>query len=267
MSEVWAEVGDRVFVRRYPFFDQNIGLVVGEGACAVVDTRSTLRQARELQDEIRLVTRDPWTVFNTHHHFDHTFGNAAFLPGVIWGHERCAAAVLRWGEEARRRAAREIPELAEDLAEVPIVPPALTMADAAQLQVGGRTIELRHLGRGHTDNDIVVLVPDAGVLFAGDLVEEGAPPFFGDAFPLDWGDTDARLLALATGPVVPGHGTVVGRAFVDRQGGEIAAAAAVATRAHRAGLPAEAARVEIAFPEASAADLARRAYAQLDGKI
>src|SRR4030042_1829872 len=70
---------------------------------------------------------------------------------------------------------------------------------------------------GHTTNDIVVVVPDAGVLFAGDLIEESSPPYFQDSYPLEWPDTVVALLEMAQGPVVPGHGAVVDRAFVAAQ--------------------------------------------------
>ena len=53
VSTVWTEVGDRVFVRRYRFYDQDIVAVVGGGAALVVDTRSTLVQAREILDDLR----------------------------------------------------------------------------------------------------------------------------------------------------------------------------------------------------------------------
>ena len=46
----WVEIGDRVFVRRYAFYDQNIGVVLGGGEALVIDTRSTHVQAREILD-------------------------------------------------------------------------------------------------------------------------------------------------------------------------------------------------------------------------
>ena len=55
-------------------------------------------------------------------------------------------------------------------------------------------IRLAYLGRGHTDNDIVVSIPDADVLCAGDLLENGAPPWFGDGYPMDWPATVERIL-------------------------------------------------------------------------
>jgi glyoxylase-like metal-dependent hydrolase (beta-lactamase superfamily II) len=84
----WREVADRVFVRRYSDFNVTIGLIVGEHDSLVVDTRGSERQGRELMDEIRWITRTPLRVVNTHHHFDHSFGNRVFVPAEIWGHER-----------------------------------------------------------------------------------------------------------------------------------------------------------------------------------
>jgi len=264
---VWREVGDGVFVRRYAFFDQNIVAIRGDGEVLVVDTRTTYGQARELQEELRALTRDPWVVVNTHHHFDHADGNALFLPADIWGLERCAEVMRERGRAAVEAVAAEMPELAEELAEVQIVPPNRTFADRATLNVGGREVRLRHLGRGHTDNDIVVLVPDARVALAGDLVEEGAPPSFGDAFPLDWGPTLRAALELFDGPVVPGHGGVVDRGFAAAQAGEISVAAEAAATVHASGGSVADAAGAMAYPPAVARAIAERTFAQLDGQI
>jgi glyoxylase-like metal-dependent hydrolase (beta-lactamase superfamily II) len=219
----WTEVGDRVFVRRYAFFDQSIGAVIGEEGALVVDTRTTSSQADELRADLVALTSVPLVaVVNTHHHYDHTFGNARFLPVPIWGHDRCAAVLRTSGEEMRRRVMVRMPELAAELAEVVITPPDRTFDELATLDLGRRRVELRYLGRGHTDNDIVALVPDAGVLFAGDLLENRAPPSFGDAFPVAWAETVGdRLLPLVREVVVPGHGEPAGRDFAERQAGEL----------------------------------------------
>ena len=84
----------------------------------------------------------------------------------------------------------------------------------ASVDLGGRTVGLRHLGRGHTDHDVVVHVPDAAVVFAGDLVEQGAPPDLGDAVVAEWPATLDALLALRPAVVVPGHGEPVDARFV-----------------------------------------------------
>ncbi|MFC6896832.1 MBL fold metallo-hydrolase [Nonomuraea dietziae] len=124
--------------------------------------------------------------------------------------------------------------------------------------MGGRPVHLRYFGRGHTDNDIVVHVPDAGVIFAGDLVEEGAPPAFDDGYPLDWPGTLTAMLADLPEPViVPGHGAVVDRAFVTAQLGELATTADLARRAHVEGL--RDLISQIPYPQAL-----ERAFLQLD---
>jgi glyoxylase-like metal-dependent hydrolase (beta-lactamase superfamily II) len=78
-------------------------------------------------------------------------------------------------------------------------------------------VALRHLGSGHTDHDLLVDVPDAGVVFAGDLVEQGAPPDLAEADLAAWPATLTALLALGRPIVVPGHGDPVDAAFVAEQ--------------------------------------------------
>ena len=75
----WSEIADGVFVGRYEFFDQTIGLVVGDGGCLVLDTRTTYAQADELLEDIRRITPHPPTVLNTHHHFDHSGGLRTYV--------------------------------------------------------------------------------------------------------------------------------------------------------------------------------------------
>jgi glyoxylase-like metal-dependent hydrolase (beta-lactamase superfamily II) len=212
-----------VFVRRYAFYDQNIGLILGGDEALVIDTRSTHAQAREIVDDLRELTTAPVTVVvDTHGHFDHSYGNHVFRPATIWGHERCVSFMARTGEQRRPAIAASEPEIAADLAEVVIDPPDRTFSETAFLDLGGRRVELRYLGRGHTDHDIVVRPADAGVLFAGDLLENGAVPYFGDGYPLDWPETAYRVAELVTNVVVPGHGDHAGPAFADAQAAALA---------------------------------------------
>lgn len=270
MTDGWAEVGDRVLVRRHRSMDLNVTLVVGDGACLVVDTRADLVQGRELADAVRAVTPHPWVVVNTHFHFDHAFGNAAFRPAPIWGHRRCAEVLSGPdGERMRTRIAglyREAGEAtgAERIEAVEIVPPTEVVDDVATLTVGGRPVHLRHLGRGHTDSDLVVLVPDTHLVLAGDLVEEGAPPQFGDGFPLDWPATLDALLDLVSGPVVPGHGAVVDRAYVEAQRAEIARLAEAARAGHAEGRPAADVARDLPYFGEHAGAAVERAYLQLE---
>lgn len=271
VDDGWVEIGDRVFVRRYAFYDQNIGVVLGDGEALVIDTRSTYAQAREIVDDLRELTPYPATVVvDTHGHFDHAYGNRIFRPARIWGHARCVDFMERTGEARKAAIARDEPDLAAELAEIEIDPPDRTFEDATTIEVGGRPVGLRFLGRAHTDHDIVIDVPGADVLFAGDILEQGNVPFYGDGYPLDWVDTAAALVSLVTGVVVPGHGDHAGRAFAETQASSIAALASLATRVHAGELgidDAVAAHPFADLPDEDARPAFERALAQLRGAI
>ncbi|MEW5990612.1 MAG: MBL fold metallo-hydrolase [Chloroflexota bacterium] len=270
MSSVgdWLEVGDRVFTRRYRFYDQQIGVVLGAGEALVVDTRTTPGQARELIADIGRLTPLPVRhVIDSHWHYDHVFGNHDFRPATIWGHERCRSRLLENGEAQRAWVSAEEPALAIEIEAVVIDPPDRTFAKAATVEVGGRAVELTLLGRGHTDADIVIVVPDARVLFAGDLLENDAVPYFGDGYPLEWPATVERLLALVSGPVVPGHGSIGDRSFVERQLADLAAVVAVARRLQAGELDRPAALAAMPFDPASSIEPLDRALAQLRGEL
>src|SRR5262249_3783331 len=146
-----VEVAPGVYVLRYPVLDVNATLVAGAGAALLVDTLSTDAQARELRDAVGRVTTAPLTVVNTHHHFDHCFGNGVVVDAdrPVWAHEE-AARLLR---EQVGRLQREwylewSPthlELAEALAAVTVRPPDHIVHSEATLDIGGRPVVLRHL--------------------------------------------------------------------------------------------------------------------------
>ena len=236
----FTEVASGCFVRRYPEWDTTIGVVVGAAGCLVIDTRVSTRHGGELHDDVRRLTphRPVRWVVDTHAHFDHTFGNAAFDDAVIWAHENAAAALVRSGEQVKGliradpQADPAYPALtAEVLAAVLDTEyrlPDATFASVASIDLGDRYVELAHPGRGHTDGDVVVRVPDADVVFCGDLVEESGDPSFGeDSFPLDWpASLDLMVGMMTPGTVaVPGHGAPVDRAFVQDQRAAVATVA------------------------------------------
>jgi glyoxylase-like metal-dependent hydrolase (beta-lactamase superfamily II) len=233
----FTEIGDRVFLAVEPLLRVNATLVVGEGRALVVDTLSTEGQARALLDAVRAVTPHPLTIVNTHHHFDHSFGNAVLAAGTgtagadapVWAHEAAALLLRDSGPRLQREWYEEwLPhdaDLAGELGRMTIRPPDHTVRAEATLDIGGRPVVLRHLGLGHTAGDLVAEVPGAGVVVAGDLVEEGAAPCFGDAYPIAWPDTLGALRrTLPQGAkVVPGHGAVVSGEFVQAQHDELTA--------------------------------------------
>jgi glyoxylase-like metal-dependent hydrolase (beta-lactamase superfamily II) len=271
----FAEVGRDVYVLRYPVLDVNVTLVVGDGAALVVDTLSTAAQATELATAVRRVTPHPWAIVNTHHHSDHCFGNATLADRdcAIWAHEEAATLLRDHAAKLQREWYEEWlpthPDLAAGLAEVVVRPPNRTVHLESTVDVGGRPVVLRHFGRGHTAGDLVVHVPDADVLVAGDLVEESGPPMFGDAYPLDWPDTVAALVRV-TSPatvVVPGHGAPVDREFTGQQHGDLVALAWLIRDGHADGASVQAVAARSPFGPAASVDAVRRGYADLAGWV
>jgi glyoxylase-like metal-dependent hydrolase (beta-lactamase superfamily II) len=277
----WFEVSERVFTRRYRFMHQQIGAILTDAGPVIIDTRSTVGHAREILAELGELTGQPVAaVIDTHHHFDHTFGNHEFRPAPIWGHVRCAERIRRMvadpAAHARNLAeiAGEYRRLAGELDDVTLDPPDHPVGDeGADIEIGGRRIELRWLGRGHTDNDLVIRVPDAPVIFAGDLLENGAPPWIGDGYPLDWPATIERILAFLpmTGTnsvaVVPGHGEVGDRAFVEQSLAEMRTIADLARRVGAGDLALADAIRAAPYPADAARGALQRALAQLRGEL
>lgn len=264
---MFDELGDGVFRRRYESLDLNIGVVVGQQALLLVDSRASHLQADQLREELGTLTCLPvgWVV-NTHFHWDHTWGNARFPEAALWGHEQCRAEMVEHGETARQRILESMPrEHHPAIEEVEITPPTETFASSQLLDLGGRLVELRYHGLAHTNSDIVVRVPDAAVLFTGDLIEEGAPPSFGDSYPLDWAQTLDSIRLETT--VVPGHGDIVDAAFVATQQEEIERVADIARAGHVEGTPVESLTQQGPYPPEAMRHALSRAYAQLSGKL
>jgi glyoxylase-like metal-dependent hydrolase (beta-lactamase superfamily II) len=214
-----VEVADGCFVGRHQYLDVNTTLVVGGSGALLVDTRASLSQGLELAQHVRRVTPRPLTcVVNTHVHFDHLFGNGAFAGVPIVAHENVPIALPAHTDRIRGLYVADLddPHRDEALATEPVAPDT-TFSSVWATDLGDRLVELVFLGRGHTDGDIVVRVPDADLVCAGDLVEESGPPAYGpDSWPLEWGLTLEQLSNVLGGStvVVPGHGAPVDKAFV-----------------------------------------------------
>ncbi|MEU6859482.1 MBL fold metallo-hydrolase [Glycomyces sp. NPDC046736] len=210
MSDRWIEVADRVWVRRLEELDQSLGLVVGDKSCLVIDTGISADAGFAYATAVRELTDLPWQIAYTHDHYDHWFGTAAFGESAVWA-VADGAHYIGFGDDQRkkwvakyRRDGRE--EDARRIAASRLVPPNCQVNGAVGLNLGGRTVILRQVGLAHSDNDMVVEVPDAGVLFAGDLLEHGAPPTYASAFPYEWPRAVEYLLSWKPPVVVPGHG-------------------------------------------------------------
>lgn len=276
----FSEIADRVWVARYEWFDANVTLVRGERGLLVVDTHASAVAARQVIDDVRaLGVGDVVEIVNTHEHFDHTFGNgefrAAYGPDVpIHAHEEAAARTRSAAERIKAVYADSPDEpRGDEVIATTVVPAETTFSSAVALDLGDRFVELVHPGRGHTSGDLVVRVPDVDVLLAGDLVEESGPrehtPGFGaDCFPMEWPLTLDIVLGLTSSSsvVVPGHGGLVDRDFVEEQRNDIGILAETIRDLAGRGVPVDEAlgtAESWPFPAALLEDAVRRAYEHL----
>ncbi|TWG89980.1 glyoxylase-like metal-dependent hydrolase (beta-lactamase superfamily II) [Nocardioides sp. J9] len=269
----FEEIADRVWVLRHPWYDLNVTAIGGERGMVVVDTHASAVAAREVVDALaRLGPARPVAVVNTHEHFDHTFGNATFLEeyGELPVHatEEAAARTVPAGERAKEAFRESDDPRAGEVLATEVRPADHTFSSAAVVDLGDRQVELVHPGRGHTAGDLVVRVPDADVLLAGDLVEESAPPGMGpDCWPLEWATTLDLVLGLLTpaSVVVPGHGAVVDRRFVEEQCDDLRAVGETIRNLASRGVPqVEAlASAQWPWPVDLLHDAVARGYAQL----
>ncbi len=212
-------VADSVFVAVAEPAGVNVGLVVGDESALVVDTGSSPAQGAAIRRAAEAVAGVPVRAAAvTHWHWDHFFGLAAFADVSTYGHETLVA---RLSDPALASDAAAHGVAAGDL-----VAPSHPFSLARVVDPGGRRVELVHFGRGHTEGDIVAIVPEANTVFAGDLLEESAPPSFGpDSFFKDWPSAVDGILGLVdeNTVVIPGHGRQVDRFFGFEQRARISA--------------------------------------------
>lgn len=222
----WETLSEDVWRCRLPFCDVTVGLVRGSRGILLIDCGTTLLEAHNIaRDAYRLTGGSVTHVVLTHHHFDHILGSAGFPDAELYAAQPVAEALTARIDAVRAHAISYGAEPAELDRTIALVRAPDHRVLAANLDLGARTVHIEHLGRGHTDHDLVVLIePPAlgrpGVVFCGDLVEESADPAVDEGSDLgEWPRTLDRMLARG-GPdarYVPGHGAVVDAAFVSRQ--------------------------------------------------
>lgn len=220
MADSWQQLGSGIYLLSSSSEKAlvNMGLVVGDERALLIDTGCGPRHAHEILLAVRTLTELPLVVAITHAHWDHFFGNAVFMrDGVteFWAHANTARSIAGTGESQRAEVDGAEPEMAAGVGpdtEI-VVPTHLVQDDVVTLDLGGISVDLFTLGRGHTDGDLMVGAP--GVLFAGDVMEEGAEPQCEDSYPLEWVDVLRQLAGMGdTFPVmVPGHGRPVTAEF------------------------------------------------------
>ncbi|WP_019819652.1 MBL fold metallo-hydrolase [Saccharomonospora saliphila] len=246
----------------------NAGVVVGAHGVVLVDTAASERRARRLRDTVAATTDAPVrTVVNTHFHGDHTFGNCVFADRAeIVAHERARVEMQRAGLGMQML----WPEV--DWGEITLALPTVTYTESMRLHTAETEVELFHPGPAHTTNDTVVWLPAHSVLFAGDVLMNGATPFCLMGSVTGSLRTIDRLRALKPRTVVPGHGPVGGPEILDANESYLLWLRELAAEGVRAGrTPMETARAAVPHRFGDLLDSERlvanlhRAYAEVLG--
>jgi glyoxylase-like metal-dependent hydrolase (beta-lactamase superfamily II) len=204
--------------RRVPLVP-NIGVIGGTHSVLVVETgmgtgnaEKVLAFAADYAKGRRLY------LTTTHFHPEHAFGAQVFAGEATFLVNRAQAGDLATKGPGYLEQFRGFGDpVARHLADVTLAAPDLVYDDSYDLDLGGRNVSLRPTGRAHSKGDQVVTVPDAGILFTGDLVETGQfaifpwfPPYDTDVSGLRWITVLRRLAAAGPRVVIPGHGDVGG---------------------------------------------------------
>ena len=184
----------------------NAGFVIGEDGVLVIDAFFTTDAAKALVGEIRRLTPKPIRyVVNTHYHADHTGGDQVLRDAgaVIIAHEN----VRGWVRvnNINLFGDRITPELRARIEALPL--PDVTTDKDLTVWLGSRKVVVRTV-LGHTGGDLTVSIPDAKVLFTGDMLWRRIPPNLIDGSVREWLATDAKFEHLAGTTFVPGHGDI-----------------------------------------------------------
>lgn len=249
--------GEELFTTVSMFVVTDEGVLVADGQGSTEETARLVATIGEITD--RPITQ----VVIASDHGDHTAGNAAFPEGVEFIiHENSVPAM-----EALRERIPEIPA------------PTTVVGDRLDLTLGGRRIEIRFLGRAHTGGDLVVHLPEEGVLFLSEAYLHRVFPAMRSAYPGEWVAMLRRARALDARVNLPGHGFVDSPEILREELGVAIAALetviAETTRLHELGLTLEEAEAQADFGEletwslrdSQRARAIARVYMELNGEL
>ncbi|MBI2204239.1 MAG: MBL fold metallo-hydrolase [Candidatus Rokubacteria bacterium] len=187
----------------------NAGLIVGRDGAVAVDALMVPSMTRRLVAAIKKVTTKPVAkLINTHHHLDHTGGNAFFKTAQIIATDKARGA-LEPGFPPVPLLQRFMPRFAAEFPKLRVVLPTVTFQDRMVLYDGDREIQLWHPGTpAHTIGDSVVYLPKEKILFTGDLCFHYVTPLAFQGHVGHWIKALDRLLDFDADILVPGHGAI-----------------------------------------------------------
>lgn len=188
--------------------DPNTGIIVGGDAVMVIDTRATPAMAEDVIRHVRAVTDKPIKyVLLSHYHAVRVMGASAYKADHVIASQGTYELIQERGQQDFESEVQRFPRLFRNVESVPgLTWPNLVFDRALTLWLGKTEVQIKHIGKGHSKGDTIAWLPKERVLFSGDLVEEGAAPYCGDAYFNEWPDTLEKLRQFEPEKLVPGRG-------------------------------------------------------------
>jgi len=213
----FTEVGDGLWAFTAEG-DPNSGVIIGDDSVMIIEAQATPRLANKVIEKLREVTDKPIShLVLTHYHAVRVLGASAYGADQIIMGDAARAMVVERGQEDWDSEFQRFPRLFEGHESIPgLTWPTTTFSEDMTVYLGNRRIDLMHLGRAHTQGDIVIHVPDQNVMFTGDIVEYRSACYCGDGHFADWGDTLDNIAAFDVDAIAPGRGdALLGRDMVN----------------------------------------------------
>lgn len=209
-SGVYVETG---------FEGGNVGAILTERGAVLVDAPMLPPEARAWRATVASLDGHAiYGVVNTDYHPEHFVGNAALMPTRVFGHEAASRQIAKYKTSILDQVAatlrKERPALAEEVAQLEIYPPELTVGERATLHLGDREVQVLHLP-GHTPASLGVFLPEERILFAGDNIVNNEHPTMVQANTLAWIETLRRIQDMEVDVLVPGVGEPCGKEVIE----------------------------------------------------
>jgi cyclase len=207
------EIADGVFVWLQPGGESgvsNAGVVRDDDGLTIIDTVMVRSQWESFAEAVAKLGGPVRRMLLTHAHIDHVGGSKAFPNAMVLGSRQTSQ--LMDGEMPVGAYKAFMPAFDaefDDLAELGTRPVTHIVDDAAQLTPRIEVLP----ATGHTEGDLMALIADVDVLFAGDLCFFGVTPLAFQGDPKTWADVLDAVAELAA-TIVPGHGPVGGETEV-----------------------------------------------------
>jgi glyoxylase-like metal-dependent hydrolase (beta-lactamase superfamily II) len=198
--------------------DPNTGVIVGDEGVMIVDAQATPLMAQAVIERVRSVTDKPIThVLLSHYHAVRVLGASAYKHAqMIIASNPTRDLIVERGKQDMASEIGRFPRLFRGKETIPgLTWPTVTFTGEFSVWLGKREVRISQPGRGHTAGDTVAWVPDADVMFSGDLVEYKSACYCGDAHFKDWPKTIKKIAGYEPKALVPGRGdALVGKARV-----------------------------------------------------